>query len=134
MEKTILKSRKVLFAGALIASLALAATPAMAQPGYGAAPAQQAAGQDFDAQTLDQFADAAIALSEIQEEFAEQLHGVQDQEEAMAIQERVNEKMVQSVQEQGLEVQTYNAIANQMNADPQLQAKVQQLIAEKMAN
>ncbi|KIH78144.1 protein of unknown function [Geoalkalibacter ferrihydriticus] len=134
MENTFRKSRKVLFAGALIASLALAATPALAQPGYGAAPAEQATSQQFDAQTLDQFAEAAIALSEIQEEFAEQLHGVQDQEQAMAMQEQINEKMVQSVQEQGLEVQTYNAIANQMNADPQLQAQVQQLIVEKMDN
>ncbi|MFO7983441.1 MAG: DUF4168 domain-containing protein [Desulfuromonadales bacterium] len=132
------KNRKSLFGILFAAALALTAVPAMAQPGYGSGDAaqegaQQPAKQDFDEQTLDNFASASVELGKIQEEFSQKLEGVQDREKAMTLQREMNEKMVQVVQDKGIDVQTYNAVANQLGADPELKKKIDKMVEEKKA-
>ncbi|MFO7983442.1 MAG: DUF4168 domain-containing protein [Desulfuromonadales bacterium] len=95
--------------------------------------AQQPAKQDFDDQTLEKFASASVELGTIQDKYSEKLEGVQDREKAMNIQREMNEEMVQVVQDKGIDVQDYNAVANQMSADPELQSKVDKLVEEKKA-
>jgi hypothetical protein len=110
-----------------------AVAPALAQTGYGdgAAAQQQMGQQEFDDKTLQKFVDATAALGSIQDSFAKKLEGVQDQEEAMSIQRKMNEKMVSAVQDKGLEVQTYNAIANQMGVNGELRDKVNAMLQEQ---
>lgn len=127
------KNRKSLFGILFAAALALTAVPAMAQPGYGSGEAQQPAKQDFDEQTLDKFASASVELGKIQQEFSQKLEGVQDREKAMTLQREMNEKMVQVVQDKGIDVQTYNAVANQLGADPELKSKIDKMVEEKKA-
>lgn len=91
-------------------------------------PAQE---ENFDEQTLDNFATATVELSSIQSEFSQQLQGVQSQEEAIEIQQRMNQKMVEAVQDRGLDVETYNAIANQISVNPAMEQQMQQMIQEK---
>ena len=132
------KNRKSLLGILFAAALALTAGPAMAQPGYGGGDAgqgaaQQPAQQDFDEQTLDKFASASVELGKIQQEFSQKLEGVQDREKAMTLQREMNEKMVQVVQDKGIDVQTYNAVANQLGADPELKSKIDKMVEEKRA-
>lgn len=142
------KNRKALFGTIFAALLALTASPAMAQSGnygsgnagqgaaqgaQGAQGAQQPAKQDFDDQTLEKFAAASAELSTIQDKYSEKLQGVQDREKAMNIQREMNEEMVQVVQDKGIDVQEYNAIANQMSADPELKSKVDKMVEKKQA-
>lgn len=125
-------NRKARFLSAVALSLAMAATPAMAQSGsnQGAATQQQMQQQqqqqqlNLDDATLQNFVAATSALGDIQVDFAQRLEGIQDQKKAMDIQKEMNEKMVKAVQDAGLEVQTYNAIANQMSVDEELKNKV----------
>ncbi|MDR9500681.1 MAG: DUF4168 domain-containing protein [Desulfurivibrionaceae bacterium] len=127
MKKMTSTNRKARFLSAVALSLALAATPAMAQSGsnQGAATQQQMQQQlNFDDATLQNFVAATGALGDIQVDFAQRLEGVQDQKKAMDIQKEMNEKMVKAVQDAGLEVQTYNAIANKMSVDEELKNKV----------
>jgi hypothetical protein len=128
MKKIAARNRKTLFAVAFATALTLAAAPAMAQPGQAAAQqAQQPAAQEFDEADLQKFASVNTELAEIRSSFTQKLNGVQDQETAMAIQQEMNNEMVKAVQNKGLEVRTYNAIANQMSVDEELRKKVEQM-------
>lgn len=138
MMNFVQKNRKALFGTFFAAALALVAVPAMAQSDYGSGNAaqegsQQPAKQDFDEQTLEKFASASAALGEIQEEYSQKLKNVQDREKAMNMQREMNEKMVQVVQDKGIDVQTYNAIANQLSADPELKSKIDKMVQQKQA-
>lgn len=143
MKKFTCVNRKLFVSAFVSAALALTVTPALAQPGYGGAsagqepaqqqamPGQQPAAQNFDDGTLMKFASAAVALGEIQNDFTERLKGVQDQQKAMELQEKANEQMVEAVQESGLQVKTYNAIANQMSTDEELRQKMMGMIEQQ---
>ncbi|MDF1615649.1 DUF4168 domain-containing protein [Desulfurivibrio dismutans] len=125
---------KGLLAGALFILLLAVPGLVMAYPGSGGGQpgmGEQAAPQDFDQSTLQSFAVASVHLQEIQQEYAGQLEGVQDQEKAIELQRQANEEMVATVEEEGLDVQTYNAIANAMNTSPELHAQIMGMIEEE---
>ncbi|MFO7603793.1 MAG: DUF4168 domain-containing protein [Gammaproteobacteria bacterium] len=133
MQTTTKPTHPALKYTAVAALLALLAAPVMAQPyGQGDA-AQQSAPttQDFDNKTLQMFAMASVELDDIQKDYTSQLQGVQDQEKAMELQKQANERMVKAVQETGLGVSTYNAIAQELTKDAQLRDKVEKLIEQE---
>jgi len=131
--------KKGLLAGAIFALLLALPGLVMAYPGAGGGGgAQQGPGmggeappQDFDDATLQSFAAVSVELQGIQQEYADRLEGVQDQDRAIELQREANEKMVETVENAGLDVQTYNAVANAMNTDPELNAKVMGMIEEE---
>ncbi|MFN2365463.1 MAG: DUF4168 domain-containing protein [Desulfurivibrionaceae bacterium] len=133
MKKMTSTTLKAALFTAVTLSLALAAAPAMAQPDYGsgAAAPGQAQQQNFDDATVQKFVTATAELGKIQDKFAQRLEGVQDQEEAMEIQQEINEKMVKAVEKSGLDVRTYNAFANKMNADEEFRNKVTKMQEEQ---
>lgn len=140
MKKLAEKIRKPLFFTILAAALAMMAVPAMAQSDGGnagqGATQQSMEGQQrhFDELTLKKFATANVELGMIQNEFAQKLQGIQDQEKAMALQKEMGGKMVMAVQNKGLEVETFNAIANQMGVDEQLRSRVETMIRQERGN
>lgn len=121
---------------ALVAVSVLAVTPVFAQTDYsGQATAEQqmqTQQQNFDETTLNNFATTVVELGEIQDRFSQRLQGAQDQEEAVEIQQRMNDEMIDTVHSQGLDVETYNAIANQMSVNPEFQQRVEQMIQEQV--
>lgn len=129
MKRITGKSGRALLVAAMVAIFALVTVPAMAQPEY-ADGAETAQPQNFDEPTLQKFAEAAVQLGQIQNKFSEQLRDVQDPEQATAIQREMGEEMVQAVQAKGIEVETYNAIANQISADPEMRTDMEQRIQE----
>ncbi|MGX9366566.1 DUF4168 domain-containing protein [Desulfoplanes sp. PS50] len=120
----------------MIVGLLFFAAPALAQEGQQKYPAgmeaQQPELQDFDDQTVDNFASSMIEVQTIRNQFTQKLQGVQDQERAVALQQEMSTKMIDAVQNQGLDVETFNTIASQMTVDQQLQKKVEGLIEQKM--
>ncbi len=108
----------------------MAFTPAVAQQDYdpNAAMQNQTEEPKLDDETLENFVDAAKALGEIRSEFVVQLQGVQDENKAREIQEEMNQKMLSAVNSSGIDVPTYNYIANQMNTDQQLRSKVEGML------
>ncbi|MEX0618638.1 MAG: DUF4168 domain-containing protein [Pseudohongiellaceae bacterium] len=91
-------------------------------------PAQQQPQVELDEQTLSQFANALGSVTEIQVEYSESIGATQDPEEAQELQQEAQTKMVEAVEEAGLDVQTYNMIAQQMSADPELQQRIQEML------
>lgn len=99
--------------------------------GYGAAQnASQPAAQNFDDETLKNVAAASAELNDIQQEYASKLENVKDQEKAMELQKKTNEKMIEAVKSNGIEVATYNAVAQQMRDDAALRGKIEKMIED----
>lgn len=119
------------FVRALFMLLVLAlAVPAVAQQSYDPNAAMQSQTEEptLDDATLENFVAAAVELGEIRNEFVVQLQGVQDEDKAREIQEEMNQKMLSAVDEAGIDVPTYNYIANQMNTDEQLRNKIEGML------
>ncbi|MGY6629799.1 MAG: DUF4168 domain-containing protein [Wenzhouxiangella sp.] len=82
-------------------------------------------------QQLEQFADAQIQITEIQQDFAGRLQEVDDPEQAHELQVQANEEMTEAVQEIGLSVQDFNEIAMAIQNDPELQQRLTALLQDR---
>ncbi|SDU16461.1 DUF4168 domain-containing protein [Halopseudomonas salegens] len=122
---------KTLTAAVALATFGMASTAAMAQASDPAQqppsgmPAQQAAAEPVSDEDLQNFVDAASEVNEIRDEFTGRLEGVESQEEAQALQIEAQEKMVEAVEDSGIEVNQYNEIATRLQADPELQERAE---------
>lgn len=127
---------KTLTAAVALAAIGATAPAAFAQATGGAAqgaPQGAPAGQMGGAQAeiseddLQKFAEADSAVSEIRDDFSQRLSKAENQEEAQSLQMEAQEKMVEAVQSEGLEIPKYNEIATRMQSDPELQQRVQSM-------
>lgn len=85
---------------------------------------------DVSDQQLQQFADAQVEISSIQQEFSGRLQGVEDPEEAHQLQLEANEQMTAAVEDAGLDVESFNQIAMAIQNDPELQQKLTELLEQ----
>lgn len=121
----------------LAGALALAGSGAVAaqgQGGYGQqgqqgqqAPAQQApqGADDFSDEELQSFAEAQQEVSAISKDFEGKIQDTEDPAKMAEMRQKANQKMVEAVQNAGLEPAKYNAIANAVRADPELAEKIE---------
>ncbi|MCJ0975941.1 DUF4168 domain-containing protein [Pseudomonas sp. PS1] len=99
------------------------ATPAPAtQP----APAMQAS--DISDKQLESFADSLGEIMEIRQDFTAKLEKTGDPAEAQQLQQEANEKMMNTVQDNDLSIEEYNAINQAVQNDPKLRDKVISMI------
>lgn len=121
---------KTLTAAIAFATFGLGAPAVMAQAG--SSPTQQyeqgqpAAAQIDDAD-LQKFVEADADVAKIRDEFSDKLSSADDQEEAQKLQLEAQEKMVKAVQDNDIDVLTYNEIATRMQTDPELQQRAEKL-------
>ncbi|ART62131.1 DUF4168 domain-containing protein [Kushneria marisflavi] len=124
------------FAAVVSASLVatgLAATPALAaqeQPAQGAQ-SQQQSQKNFSDDQLQNFASASQEIAGISQDYTKQLQGADDADAQQSIREEANQKMVQAVQDNNLEVEQFNQIGQAVQNDPQMMQKVQQMAQKK---
>ncbi len=81
---------------------------------------QEAPEVDLSDAELDKIAEAYEAVTEVREEFQGELEGMEDPEQAQEVQAEAEEKMVQAVEETGLEVETYNQAMEAAQMDEEL--------------
>ena len=74
---------------------------------------------------LEQFAKGLEDALEIQQKLKEKLASVQDGAEAQRLQQQANVEMFEAIQEHGIDVERYNAIARSISQDPELAKRVQ---------
>lgn len=86
------------------------------------APAMQAA--DISDKKLEKFADSLGEIMEIREDFTAKLEKTGDPAEAQQLQQEANEKMMNTVVENELSIEEYNAINQAVQNDPQLRDRV----------
>ncbi|QTF93013.1 DUF4168 domain-containing protein [Halomonas sp. BM-2019] len=119
-----------LFSAALLSAGLMSAT-AHAQQDPAAAPEQpQAAApaMDFSDEQLQQFADASEDIVVISEEYTERLQTAEDEASQQEVQMEANDKMVEAVEDSGLDVDTFNAIGQAVQQDPELMQRVQEKV------
>src|SRR5690625_6208253 len=67
---------------------------------------------DVSDQQLEQFADAQVEIGSIQEDYSAKLMETEDPEEARELQQEAQDEMTTAVEDAGLDVETFNSIAN----------------------
>lgn len=119
----------------ILASLMLAfgmSSVAMAQsapPPDTGAPTQAAPqSSDFSDAEVEKFAEVQPTIETIRTEYSERLLDVGDPEEAARLQTEAVQEMVKTVNDAGLEVETYNGIAIALQSDPELRMRVESLM------
>ncbi|MCE8012954.1 DUF4168 domain-containing protein [Halomonas desiderata] len=119
-----------LFSAALLsAGLMAAQAHAQQDPAQdpAAQPQAQAPAQDFSDDQLQQFADASQEIAVISQEYTERLHAAEDEQAQQEVRMEANDRMVEVVEENGLDVDTFNAIGHAIQQDPELMQRVQQM-------
>ena len=86
---------------------------------------------DVSEQQLQQFADAQVQISAIQQDFAGRLQNVEDPEKAHELQIEANEKMTDAVEDAGLDVDSFNEIAMAIQNDPELQQRLTTMLQDQ---
>ena len=92
-----------------------------------AQPQAQAPAQDFSDDQLQQFADASQEIAVISQEYTERLHAAEDEQAQQEVRMEANDRMVEVVEENGLDVDTFNAVGHAIQQDPELMQRVQQM-------
>lgn len=104
------------------------AAPAPAQPEMSAP-----AAADFTDDQLEAFAVAFVEVSQIGQQYDQQLQNAEGDEEMMDLQMQAQEEMVTAVEgTDGISVDEYNAIYTALQSDPEVGERVQSMIQEKM--
>ncbi|MCA1768513.1 MAG: DUF4168 domain-containing protein [Halomonas sp.] len=119
-----------IFSAALLA-VGLAATQAHAQQDSEAAseqPQAAAPSMDFSDVQLQQFADASQEIAVLSQEYSERLHAAEDEATQQEVRTEANAMMVQVVEDSGLDVDTFNAIGQAIQQDPELMKRVQDMV------
>lgn len=125
----------------LTASLALlAAGPALAQEsqqspesansdgGYSDPAAAGTQSTNFNDEQLKQFVEAQEGINEIRDEYMEKIEAADSQQKAQELQMEANEEMISVIEDAGIDVQTYNAIATAYNSEPDVRDRVDSMM------
>ncbi|MGM0521989.1 MAG: DUF4168 domain-containing protein [Pseudomonadota bacterium] len=116
-----------LFAAALL-SVGVMISVAHAQEDSVAPETTQTSSADFSDAQLEQFAEASQEIASISQEYTEQLNAAEDQAAQQEVRTEANEKMVEVVEDSGLDVDTFNMIGQAVQQDPELMSRVQEMV------
>lgn len=119
----------------LTASLALlAAGPALAQEeqsqqsGDAMQGEQSAPETDFNDQELEKFVNAQKGINDVRDEYMEKIESADDQAKAQELQQEANDEMVQVIEGEDMEIETYNSIATAYNSDPETRERIDEMM------
>jgi hypothetical protein len=84
-----------------------------------------------DAQ-VEKFADAYVAVQEIQAKAADKLQSATDDKQALQVKQTAETEMIKAVEKAGLQVDEFNQIVEQMASDTALRSKVNAEIQERI--
>lgn len=97
-------------------------------PDKGPAPQAQDVPADFSDGDLQKFAAVQGDLEGIRSEYSGKLETTEDPDKAAQLQQEASQKMVQVVQDAGMDVETYSNIALALQSDAELRDKVQSMM------
>lgn len=90
-------------------------------------PQASASAQEFNDDQLEQFADASVEIATVSQEYTQRLQKAENEEAQQKVRMEANEKMVEIVEKSGLDVDTFNAIGQAIQQDPELMQRVQEM-------
>ncbi|WP_152207758.1 DUF4168 domain-containing protein [Marinobacter changyiensis] len=77
---------------------------------------------------LKQFVEAQSGINEIREDYMKKIESSDSQENAQELQMEANDEMVTVIEDAGLDIPTYNAIATAYNSEPRVRNRVDALM------
>jgi hypothetical protein len=113
-----------LIPGIAAALLLMAAPVAFAQEQPQTAPTQPMTPPDFSEEKIEAFVDAATEVQRVQTELDAKAQEAQNPEEVAQLQQEAQQEASQAVEDSGLTVDEYAAIAEAANQDPDLYAMI----------
>ena len=90
----------------------------------------QAPAQDFSDQQLQQFADASQEIAVISQEYTQRLQEAEDEAAQQEVRAEANDRMIEVVEDSGLDVDTFNAIGQSIQQDPEMMQRVQEMASQ----
>ncbi|HEY7496170.1 MAG TPA: DUF4168 domain-containing protein [Candidatus Tectomicrobia bacterium] len=112
-------------AGALTLGLAVSTQAQDSTPPQQQQPTQQ---PELSQSQLESFASAVLQVREIRTKWQSRLQGAENAEKAQELQTQATAEMVSAVEEKGLTVETYNAIATAARDNPELAVRIAKLM------
>lgn len=122
----------------ITASIALlAAAPVMAEQnpvstgdseGYSNPAAAGTQSTNFNDAELKQFIEAQEGISEVREEYIEKIESADSQQKAQELQMEANDEMVTVIEDSGMDIPTYNAIATAYSSEPKVRNRIDALM------
>lgn len=112
------------------ASLAIfAAAPAIAQQDQGTGYADPAAAQqgqqaNYSDAELNQFVEAQTGVMEVREDYIAKIEAADSQQKAQELQMEANDEMVSVIENAGMDIPTYNAIATAYSSQPEVRNRI----------
>lgn len=131
---------KHLLTSAAVAITLVAGAPAVYAQSQTQEPAQtdqgsysnpSAAGEaktDYNDEELRKFVDAQDGINDIRDEYMAKIEEAGSQDEARELQMEANDRMVTIIEDAGLDIPTYNAIATAYNSEPSVRNRVDALM------
>ncbi|MDN7133094.1 DUF4168 domain-containing protein [Halomonas sp. MC140] len=123
-----------LFSAALLATGLMTATAHAQQeqdPAQDPMATQQAApAQDFSDDQLQQFADASQEIAVVSQEYTQRLQEAEDEAAQQEVRTEANDRMIEVVEDSGLDVDTFNAIGQSIQQDPEMMQRVQEMAGQ----
>lgn len=92
--------------------------------------AQQQKAEDFSKKELKNFVKLQEKIGKVREEYVSQIESAENEEKARKLQQEAQSEMVKVIEEQGMSVEEYNAIAVAYNSNPEVQEKVDNLSSD----
>lgn len=86
---------------------------------------------EVNEEQLEAFADAALDVQRVQQEFSAELQQVDDPERIEELQMQAHEQAAQAVEDKGLTIEEYNTILQAANADPELYSTIVAMMESK---
>lgn len=111
--------------------MGLASTLAHAQPANPTAPpAAPAQSVSFSDGQLESFLAIQPGLQQVRTEYSALLEQTDDSSEAAVLQQEATEKMIGVIEEEGMEVDTYNQIAVALQQDVDLRTRIEAMLEQ----
>jgi hypothetical protein len=85
----------------------------------------------FPQEKIEAFADAAVELQRVQDEFNAQLQAAEDEAAIGQLQEQAQQEATQAIEDKGVSTDEYGAIAQAANQDPALYAMIVDLMRQR---
>lgn len=85
---------------------------------------------DFSDEALQQFVDLQDRIGKIREEYVSQIEAAESEDKARQLQQEAQSEMVSAIEDAGMSVQEYNAIAVAYNSNPDIQKRVDEMAGE----
>ncbi|KPQ26138.1 MAG: hypothetical protein HLUCCA13_00170 [Halomonas sp. HL-48] len=88
---------------------------------------ESAPAQDFSDEELEQFAEASQEIATISQEYTERLQEADDESAQEEVRTEANDRMIEVVEDSGLDVDTFNEIGQTIQQDPEMMERVQEM-------